>query len=176
MSASLQDIEIQYHFSWFCRNKFGSQCLHSSLHIIKHFASCAIGLCFTVCGEKDTGTLTGLSFCNPESWFQSVDISWQIMLHVHSHHNQGDHVSSAIEVPLSRGWKLIDKNLLCLNNIFFIFLKLDHFSFTTYINKCIYNKMAYHRPRANFFKCLAYDCINNGMYSDKLQNLNIKTS
>lgn len=95
ISASLQDIEIQYRFSWFCHIKFRTKFLFSSLHIIELFASYVIGLYFTVDCEKDTGTLTGLCFCNPESWFQFSDISLQIVLHVHSYYKYGDHVSSA---------------------------------------------------------------------------------
>lgn len=67
MSVSLQDTETQYRFSWFCHIKFRTKFLFSALHVIGHFASYVTGLGFTVGCEKDTGTLTGLYFCNPES-------------------------------------------------------------------------------------------------------------
>lgn len=117
MSVSLQDIEVQYRFSWSCHIKFRTKFLFSSLNIIGHFASYIIGLYFTVGCEKDTGTLTGLCFCNPESWFQSSDISLQTVLHVHLHHKNGDHVSSTTWVPLPRSLKLICENVLWLNNM-----------------------------------------------------------
>jgi hypothetical protein len=83
---------------WFCHKNLGlnSHVVHCiKLNTLPVFV--VIGLDFTAGCEKDTGTLTGLSFCNPESWFQSLDISWQIELHVHSHHKYGDHVSSALK-------------------------------------------------------------------------------
>ena len=48
MSASLQDIEIQYHFSWSCHIKFTTKFLFSSLKIIGHFVGYITGVYFMV--------------------------------------------------------------------------------------------------------------------------------
>lgn len=158
MSNSLQDMEIQYRFSGFttANLEINSYVVHGTK---RNTLPVVHGLYVTVGPEKDTGTFIGPSFTIQKVWFWSLDTSRQTR-YMFIPAMSGDHVSSATEAPLSRGWNLIHKNLLWLNNVLPLFFKSGNFSWID--NRNIYRTSnGTLLTRSKFFKRLAYDNKKN---------------
>lgn len=158
MSKSLQDTEIQYRFSGFATAnlEINSYIVHgtkrNTLPVV-HWTLCH---CWS---WKGYWNFHWTILHNPESWFWSLDTSRQTH-YMFIPAMSGDHVSSATEAPLSRGWNLIHKNLLWLNNVLPLFLKSGNFSWIE--NRYIYiTSNGTLLTRSKFFKCLAYDNKKN---------------
>lgn len=110
---------------------------------------------FHCCFRKGYWNFRWTTLHNPESWFQSRDTSWQTD-YTFIHTTSRDHVSSATEAPLSRGWNFIHENLLWLTSVFSVFLKKsDNFSWTEDTNIYIQSDGTL-LARSKFLKCSAY--------------------
>lgn len=101
MSESLRDTEMQYHFSGFATanlelNSYRVHDMELNTLPAAHWTLCHCWF------RKGYWNFHWTILHNPESWFQSRDSSSQTD-YMFIHTASRDHVSSAIEAPLSRG-------------------------------------------------------------------------